>query len=194
MARAKRLELTPVPSERGRQRWAKIYQGKKHYFRGTYEEALDLWHQKLVEIEQAAEAAEGYHVKLCRKMHQWFKEHPGEWERAGGRHPLSAEYAGPTDEKDARFKWRSISDEGRAVWFERFRQMDAPTSQTTVAKAVAQFLEKAKAKAELGQISAGRYDTLARCANHFAKHVSGQKAIASINGVDMHGLRIDFLT
>ncbi len=177
-----------MQSERGQEKWRKIYGGKIYSFRGTYDECLVAWHRKLAEIELAAEEAEGHHVKLCRKMHDWFKAHPGEWERAGGRHPLSNQYDGPTDEKAARLQWRAISDGGRAIWAERFRLMDAEQTKphaVTVAMAVARFLEKHKTKVELGQISAGRYDTLARCANHFAAHLTGQRAITTINGLEL---------
>ncbi|MCE5302805.1 MAG: phage integrase SAM-like domain-containing protein [Planctomycetaceae bacterium] len=177
----RKLELTRVPTDRGATKWRKIRKGKPYYFWGKYEDCVVRWHQKLVELEAEEKPAEGYHQGLVRKMNEWKRSHADEWKAMGG----TVDDDDISDEKKCRLLWYGISDAGRQVWLERFREMAKPSHVPTTAATASQFLKLQKAEVELGTISAGRYDTLQRCVNHFAKFVGGATSISKINGATL---------
>ena len=169
MGRKKRLELTRVQAE-GQPKWRKIHHGKIYTFRGKYEDAVAAWHRTLVELEASQPKDERHETELLRKANQWCEAH-GE-----------AGFVVVGDKTD-RLTWRSISPEARAVWLERIRAMEeVPTTIKTIASAVDAFLVRQRAKVSASQITAGRYDTLQRCVNHFARFAGGKFGVNHING------------
>ena len=177
----RRLELTQVATDRGAPKWRKIRKGQPYYFWGKYEDCVVRWHQKLVELEAEEKPAEGYHQGIVRKINEWIHHHPDEWKATGG---TMGDYDA-SDERECRLFWRGLSDGGRQVWLERFRGMAKPSHAPTTAATVSQFLQLQKAEVELGTISAGRYDTLQRCVNHFARFVGGVTSVGKINGATL---------
>lgn len=173
MAR-KRKELTPIQVKKGeRPKWRKMVNGKYHYFRGSYEEALTAWHQKQVEMQQQAEPPR-------KPLTQAYLEKMKLWYELRG----DTENAKRINANDP-FDWEHISPEGKAIWFDRFRLMDeqqASKKKPTVNTAVDMFVARQHAKVSGSQITAGRYDTLQRCCRHFASFVGQTASVDRITG------------
>jgi len=179
---ARKRELTRIQAE-GKPKWRKIYHGKKYHFRGSYEEAIVLWHKKLVELETEADEAQPSEGEI-----RWLKANdPKIWVRKGDE-SVPLDWAKLSPEKravwlarlQATLEWNAMSPKSRAILEDRFK-MENPHVKT-LASAVDAFLTRSKTRVALGERSAGRYDTLQRCIHHFAKFVGGASGVNRVNG------------
>ena len=170
---ARKPELTRMPLAKGlTPKWRKIYKGKNYYFRGSYQEALTAWEKKKVEIDEEAQPRKPYSQVNLEKMKLWFLQN--------GQPEAAKDVM-----VDVPLAWDGISEAGRCVWMERFRQMgeqQTGNKKPTIHAAVEMFLARQHAKVSGGQITAGRYDTLQRCCRHFAAFVGQTASVERING------------
>jgi integrase len=65
--------------------------------------------------------------------------------------------------------------------------MEAPAHAKTIASAAQQFLQRQKAQVSLGEITAGRFDTLQRCVHHFTQFIGGASGVNRVNGAMLEG-------
>ena len=61
-------------------------------------------------------------------------------------------------------------------------EVAADTGRKIVSNAITAFLSRQRAKVDTGNMSAGRYDTLQRCLEHFAQTVGKTHGVDRING------------
>jgi integrase len=182
MAKKRRLELTRMPMKVGlTPKWRKMYEGKIYYFRGAYDEARTQWLAKKAElVEQAAEQEPDYYRSVLTKMRDWYASQ-GDHENVARTDDDLKHDAG-----FAEILWCGISSEGRAVWQERFRALQAQSSNgstvQTIHQAVEAFLTRQRAKVTAGKMSAGRYATLRTCLDHFQNFVGSRCAVDKIDG------------
>ena len=173
MARKKK-ELTRVQAA-GRPKWRKMRDGKNYYFRGTYDEALSLWHAKLAELlREEVPTDDEYYKQQFDKMRRWFIQN-GMPDEAQG-----------IPNEDYRLHWRGLTAEGRTLWLERFKQMEQPQpDKPTVGQAAEMFFARQQAKLAVGKIGAAYYNCLKRYVDHFADHVGRRATIAGVNGATL---------
>jgi len=87
-----------------------------------------------------------------------------------------------SDDAALKLQWMGMSAEGRVVWADRLTAKPRPTKSKTVRAAVDMFLVRQRAKVSGGKISAGRYDLLKRCTNHFAEFMGANSHTDRIDG------------
>jgi len=74
MGRKRRLELTKMKTPTGLPRWRKKHQGKIHYFRGAYDDALSQWYELRERLEADKPNRPEYDdaIQVRTRMAAWY--------------------------------------------------------------------------------------------------------------------------
>jgi integrase len=176
MARQKR-ELTKMKIKRGLpQKWRKKYKGEMYYFRGDYEQALDLWKQKKTELENTPDyddlppLGEKDRERL-RLIHPRNTE--GEYEQVFLQERLDR--WGYRKHLDA---LRLQADEADAI-VAAHRQ--AVATDRTITAQIKEFLAQKKTQVAMGSLKPSSWDNIRCRLQWFEDWIGGVKPLDAIN-------------
>lgn len=163
--------------------WQKRYKGKLYLVscrqleapptkEGSIGSANAWWLAKQADIDQQARPPIGYHTDILTRCNAY-----------ADSHGLEGRFMVWNDEEKDRWNWGAISDEARAVWYDRIKGRTT-TATGSLDKLVQRYLDGKRMECEAGQLSVGRWDNLCRWLTQWRKWI-GDIDPYSLNGVQL---------